>query len=103
MFAVFESGGKQHRVQEGDLVRLEKLAGEAGASITFDRVMLVGEGEDVTIGTPIVDGGKVEAEVVAQGRHKKIDVIKFKRRKNYHRKLGHRQSFTEVRITGISR
>jgi large subunit ribosomal protein L21 len=103
MFAVFESGGKQHRVQEGDVVRLERIDGEAGASVTFDRVMLVGEGEDVTVGTPIVEGGSVKAEVVSQGRGDKVEVIKFKRRKNYHRKLGHRQSFTEVRITGISR
>lgn len=103
MFAVFESGGKQHRVQEGDLVKLEKLDVAAGDAVTFDRVLLVGEGDDVSIGAPLVDGGKVTAEVVSQGRHRKIDVIKFKRRKDYHRKLGHRQSYTEIRVTGISR
>lgn len=103
MFAVFESGGKQHRVQEGDLVKLEKLDVAAGDAVTFDRVLLVGEGEDVAIGAPLVEGGKVTAEVVSQGRHRKIDVIKFKRRKDYHRKLGHRQSYTEIRVTGISR
>jgi large subunit ribosomal protein L21 len=103
MFAVFESGGKQHRVQEGDLVKLEKLDVAAGDAVTFDRVLLVGEGDDVAIGAPLVEGGKVTAEVVGQGRHRKIDVIKFKRRKDYHRKLGHRQSYTEIRVTGISR
>lgn len=103
MFAVFESGGKQHRVQEGDLVRLEKLEVEAGDAVTFDRVMLVGEGDELSIGTPLVDGGKVTAEVVAHGRGDKVVIIKFKRRQNYHRKLGHRQSYTEVRVTGISR
>ena len=103
MFAVIESGGKQHRVQQGDVLRLEKLDAEAGASITFDRVMLVGEGEDVTVGTPLVDGAGVTAEVVGHGRHDKVTVIKFKRRKDYDRKQGHRQHFTEIRVTGIRR
>lgn len=103
MFAVFESGGKQHRVREGDLVRLEKLEQPIGESIGFDRVMMIGEGDDVVVGAPFVDGGKVTAEVVDQGRADKVTVIKFKRRKNYHRKFGHRQSYTEVRVTGISR
>lgn len=103
MFAVFESGGKQHRVQEGDLVRLEKLDVEAGDAITFDRVMLIGEGDDLSVGTPLVDGGRVTGEVVSHGRGDKVVIIKFKRRQNYHRKLGHRQSYTEVRVTGISR
>ena len=103
MFAVIESGGKQHRVQEGDVLRLEKLEAEPGASVTFDRVMLVGEGEDVTIGTPVVEGGSVTAEVVGHGRHDKITVIKFKRRKDYDKKQGHRQHYTEIKVTGISR
>ncbi|MEE4301144.1 MAG: 50S ribosomal protein L21 [Pseudomonadales bacterium] len=103
MFAVIESGGKQHRVQEGDVLRLEKLDAEAGASVTFDRVMLVGEGEDVTVGTPLVEGGSVTAEVLGHGRHDKITVIKFKRRKDYDKKQGHRQHYTEIKVTGISR
>ena len=103
MFAVIESGGKQHRVQEGDVLRLEKLDAETGASVTFDRVMLVGEGDDVTVGTPLVEGGSVTAEVLGHGRHDKITVIKFKRRKDYHRKQGHRQHYTEIKVTGISR
>ena len=103
MFAVIESGGKQHRVQEGDVLRLEKLDVEAGGSVTFDRVMMVGEGDDVAIGTPVVDGSSVTAEVLAHGRGDKVTVIKFKRRKDYQRKQGHRQAYTEVRVTGINR
>jgi len=102
MFAVFESGGKQHRVTEGEVLRLEKLAGEAGDNLVFDKVMLVGEGDKVSVGQPYVDGGKVTAEVVCQGKAKKIKVLKFQRRKNHMRKQGHRQQFTEVKITGIS-
>ena len=103
MFAVFESGGKQHRVHEGDLVKLEKLDLADGETVAFEQVMMIGEGDDVAIGAPYVDGGKITAEVVGQGRHDKITIIKFRRRKNYHRKQGHRQHYTEVRVTGISR
>lgn len=103
MFAVFESGGKQHRVREGDLIKLEKLDAAAGEAVAFDQVLMVGDGDEVVVGTPYVAGGKVTAEVVGEGRHDKITVIKFRRRKNYHRKLGHRQHYTEVRVTGISR
>jgi len=102
MFAVFESGGKQHRVSEGDVIRLERLSGEPGESVEFDRVLLVSEGDGVTVGMPYVEGGKVTAEVLEQGRGAKIRVIKFKRRKNYLRRSGHRQEYTEVRITGIN-
>ncbi len=102
MFAVFESGGKQHRVSEGDVIRLERLSGEPGESVEFDRVLLVSEGDGVTVGMPYVEGGKVTAEVLGQGRGAKIRVIKFKRRKNYLRRIGHRQDYTEVRITGIN-
>ncbi len=103
MFAVFESGGKQHRVREGDVVKLEKLDLDAGDTVAFDQVMMIGEGDDVVVGAPYVEGGKVTAEVLEQGRHAKITVIKFRRRKNYHRKAGHRQAYTAVRVTGISR
>ena len=103
MFAVFESGGKQHRVVEGEVVRLERLEGEPGDNIVFDRVLMIAEGDDIAIGEPLVEGGRVTGEVVNQGRGKKIRVIKFKRRKNYLRKKGHRQAFTDVRITAINR
>ena len=103
MFAVFESGGKQHRVTEGEVVRLERLQGKPGEQIVFDRVLMIAEGNDVAVGTPLVEGGQVAGEVVEQGKGRKITVIKFKRRKNYMRKKGHRQLYTDVRITAISR
>ena len=101
MFAVIQTGGKQYRVAEGDRLRVEKLAGDVGAKITFDKVLLVG-GDSVKVGTPLVSGAKVSAEIVAQDRAKKIIVFKFRRRKNYRRKQGHRQPFTELKITGVS-
>ena len=102
MFAVFQSGGKQHRVSEGDVVQLELLEGEPGAEVTFDRVLMVADGDNVNVGTPYVNDGKVTAEVVRVDRGKKVRIIKFKRRKDYLKRQGHRQWFTEVKITGIS-
>ncbi len=102
MYAVIESGGKQHRVVEGETLKLEKIETATGETIEFDRVLMVGGGEEAKIGTPLVEGGKVTAEVVAHGRHKKITIVKFNRRKNYRKQTGHRQWFTEVKITGIS-
>lgn len=101
MFAVIESGGKQHRVSEGEVVRLERLDGGLGESIEFDRVLMVARDDDVSVGTPYVDGVSVSGEVVGQGRARKVRVIKFKRRKNYLRRAGHRQHYTDVRITEI--
>lgn len=102
MYAVFESGGKQHRVQEGEVLKLEKIELVTGETVEFDKVMLVGEGESVKVGQPLVDGAKVTAEVVSQGRHDKINIVKFKRRKHHMKRTGHRQWYTEVKITGIS-
>ena len=102
MYAVIESGGKQHRVTEGETLKLEKIEVAPGDSIEFDKVLLVGEGESVKIGEPYVDGSTVTAEVVSHGRHKKIKIVKFNRRKHYRKETGHRQWFTEVKITGIS-
>lgn len=101
MYAVIESGGKQHRVEEGETLRLEKLEAATGETVEFDRVLMVGAGSDVRIGTPVVEGGKVTAEVVAHGRGEKIRIVKFNRRKHYRNETGHRQWFTEVKITGI--
>jgi large subunit ribosomal protein L21 len=101
MFAVFKSGGKQHRVSEGEVVRLELIDAEPGASLTFDEVLLVAEGDNVTVGAPYVAGGKITAEVVGHDRHDKIRIVKFHRRKHYMRRAGHRQWYTDVRITGI--
>ena len=102
MYAVIESGGKQHRVTEGELLKLEKLDVATGDTVEFDRVLMLGAGEDVKIGTPVVEGGKVTAEVVAHGRGEKIKIVKFNRRKHYRNETGHRQWYTEVKITGIS-
>ncbi|ART79943.1 50S ribosomal protein L21 [Oceanisphaera avium] len=102
MYAVIQSGGKQHRVTEGLVLRLEKLDVETGASVEFDKVLMVAQGEDVTVGVPYIDGSKVTAEVVAHGRGKKVKIVKFRRRKHSRKQQGHRQWFTEVKITGIS-
>ena len=102
MYAVIESGGKQHRVVEGETLKVEKIEAATGDAIEFDKVLMVGGGDDIKIGTPIVDGSKVTAEVVGHGRHKKVKIVKFNRRKHYRKETGHRQWFTEVKITGIT-
>jgi|Transcript_31355 large subunit ribosomal protein L21 len=102
MYAVIESGGKQHRVVEGETLKLEKLEVATGETIEFDRVLMLGAGSDVKIGAPVVEGGKVTAEVVTHGRHEKIRIVKFNRRKHYRNETGHRQWYTEVKITGIT-
>ncbi|QFU77108.1 50S ribosomal protein L21 [Halioglobus maricola] len=102
MYAVIEAGGKQHRVVEGETLKLEKIEAATGETVEFDKVLLAGAGEEVKIGTPVVDGAKVTAEVVAHGRHKKVKIVKFNRRKHHRKETGHRQWFTEVKITGIS-
>ncbi|ART83089.1 50S ribosomal protein L21 [Oceanisphaera profunda] len=102
MYAVIQSGGKQHRVTEGLVIRLEKLDVETGASVNFDKVLMVAQGEDVKVGVPYIDGSTVTAEVVAHGRGKKVKIVKFRRRKHSRKQQGHRQWFTEVKITAIS-
>ena len=101
MYAVILSGGKQHRVQEGEVLRLEKLEAATGEDVQFDKILMVGEGESVKIGTPFVDGCKVTGQVMKQGRGAKVHIIKFRRRKHSRKQQGHRQWFTEVKITGI--
>ncbi|WP_244924022.1 50S ribosomal protein L21 [Enhygromyxa salina] len=100
--AIIKTGGKQYRVAVGDKLRIEKLSAEVGGSVEFGEVLLVGSGDDAQIGTPLVAGAKVSGLVKSHGRGKKLIVYKFRRRKNYRRKNGHRQSYTEVEITGIS-
>ncbi len=102
MYAVIRTGGKQYRVAQGDRLRVEKLPGNVGDTVTLNEVLLVGSGEGVKVGAPLVSGAKVEAKIVAQDRAKKIIVFKFKRRKNYRRKAGHRQPFTALEITNIT-
>ncbi len=101
MHAVIVTGGKQYRIKKGDTLKLESLAVAEGQSVDFDKVLLVGDGEELRVGAPYVDGCKVTADVVSHGRHKKIKIIKFKRRKHHMKRQGHRQNFTEVRITDI--
>jgi len=102
MYAVFKTGGKQYRVSQGDTLKVEKLDAGEGDAIEFDRVLMVGEGADVRIGTPYVEGSRVSARVKSQGRGPKVEIIKFRRRKHHMKRMGHRQDYTEVEITGIS-
>ena len=102
MFAVIKTGGKQYRVQEGQTLKVEKLAVEAGSAVEFNDVLLVSNGDDVKVGAPVVEGVKVTAEVVAHGRGDKVKILKFRRRKHSMKRQGHRQWFTEVKITGIN-
>ena len=102
MYAVFRSGGKQYRAAKGDVLRLEKIGGDEGATVKFDEVLLVGEGSKIKVGSPILSGSTVSGKVIRQGKSRKVSVVKFKRRKNYLRQGSHRQFFTEVEITGIT-
>jgi large subunit ribosomal protein L21 len=102
MYAIFRALGKQFRAEKGKTIRLPLMDAEAGAKVTFDEVLLSSDGETIRTGAPLVAGAKVVAEVVGQGKEPKIYVFKFKRRKNYRRKTGHRQRYTEVRITDVT-
>ena len=101
MYAVIQTGGKQYRVKSGEQVKVELLAAEVGATVSFDRVLMLGEGDGVKVGAPFVSGAAVKATVVAQGRGEKIRIFKMRRRKHYAKTQGHRQGFTEVRIDEI--
>ena len=102
MYAVFRAGGKQYRASKGEVLRLEKLDADEGAKVEFDEVLLVGEGTDIKVGSPLLPGTRVSAKVLKQGKSKKVSVVKFRRRQNYLRQHTHRQFFTEVEITDIS-
>ena len=102
MYAVFRTGGKEYRAAKGDVLRLEKIDADEGATITFDEVLLIGEGADVKVGDPLLAGSSVSGKVLSQGKTKKVNVVKFRRRQNYLRQGSHRQFYTEVEITGIS-
>ena len=101
MYAVFQTGGKQYRAGTGQTLKVEKLGVESGDTIEFDKVLMVQSDQGAKVGTPFIEGGKVSATVKANGRHKKINILKFKRRKHYMRHMGHRQYYTEVEITEI--
>lgn len=102
MYAVFATGGKQYRAAPGDVIKVEKLDAEEGATVELDQVMLVSDGDDVVVGEPVVEGGKVTARVRGHGRGDKVEIIKFKRRKNHLKRQGHRQAYTELEITDIA-
>lgn len=102
MYAVIKSGGKQYRVEYGQVIKLEKLPFEAGKTVDFNDVLMVANGENTHIGAPLVKDAIVQAEVISQGRGKKVEILKFKRRKHHMKRQGHRQDFTEVKITEIS-
>ena len=102
MYAVIQTGGKQYRVEEGTYLKIEKLELDKGDSVEFDKVLMVESDGNVKVGQPFIEGGKVTATVLSQGRHDKVRIIKFRRRKHHMKHAGHRQYYTEVQITGIS-
>ena len=102
MYAVIKTGGKQYRVANGEKLKIEQIPAEVGAELTLDQVLMVGEGETVIIGTPVIAGASVKATVLSQGRHDKVKIFKMRRRKHYQKHQGHRQNYTEIRIDGIS-
>jgi large subunit ribosomal protein L21 len=102
MYAVIVTGGKQYRVMKGETLRVEKLDIDEGGSVDFDQVLMLGDGDSITIGAPLVKGALVSASVKAHGRHDKIRIVKFRRRKHHRKQAGHRQHYTEIEITGIS-
>ncbi len=102
MYAVIKTGGKQYRVAAGEKIKVEQIPADVGSEISIDQVFMVGEGESVKIGTPVVEGASVKATVVSHGRHDKIKIFKMRRRKHYQKHQGHRQNYTELRIEAIS-
>jgi large subunit ribosomal protein L21 len=102
MYAVVSTGGKQHKVTQGEILRVEKLDAEEGASVELDKVLMIADGDKVNIGTPLVEGGKVTVVIKSHGRGKKVTIMKFKRRKHHQKCTGHRQSYTEIEVTGIA-
>lgn len=102
MYAVIANGGKQYKVSEGQILKLEQFEADAGNEVEFNEVLLIAEGEKITLGAPLVKGAVVKAEVINHGRGDKIHIIKFRRRKHHMKQMGHRQNYTEVKITGIS-
>ena len=102
MYAVIKTGGKQYRVVAGEKLKIEQIPADVGAEINLDQILMVGEGESVKIGTPLLSGASVKATVLAQGRHKQVTIFKMRRRKHYQKHQGHRQNYTEIRIDGIS-
>jgi len=102
MYAVIKTGGKQYRVTNGETLKIETVAGDIGSAVVLDKVLMVGEGDKVTVGKPLLSGATVKATIVSHGRHDKVKIFKMRRRKHYQKHQGHRQNYTEIRIDGIS-
>ncbi len=102
MYAVIKTGGKQYRVVQGETLKIETVAGDVGSALVLDKVLMVGNGDKVTVGKPLLSGASVKATIVANGRHDKVTIFKMRRRKHYQKHQGHRQNYTEIRIDGIS-
>ena len=102
MYAVVKTGGKQYKVAQDEYLKVEKLEGNEGDSIELDQVLMIADGDKLKIGSPMIDGGKVTATILSHGRHKKVEIMKFRRRKHHQKRTGHRQYYTEIKITGIN-
>ena len=102
MYAVIKTGGKQYRVKQGETLKIETVAGDVGSAIVLDKVLMVGDGDKLSVGKPLLDGATVNATIVSNGRHDKVTIFKMRRRKHYQKHQGHRQNYTEIRIDGIS-
>ncbi|WP_028388332.1 50S ribosomal protein L21 [Legionella fairfieldensis] len=103
MYAVIKTGGKQYRVKKGDVIKLELLSDDVGNEVTFSEVLMLADGDKITCGTPLIDKAIVKAEIMEHGRHKKVKIIKFRRRKHHMKQMGHRQYYTQVKITAIGK
>ena len=101
-FAVIQTGGKQYRVKQGETLKIETVAGDVGSAIVLDKVLMVGDGDKLSVGKPLLAGASVSATIVSNGRHDKVTIFKMRRRKHYQKHQGHRQNYTEIRIDGIS-
>jgi len=102
MYAVIKTGGKQYRVNQGETLKIETVAGDVGGAIVLDQVLMVGNGDKISVGKPLLSGASVKATIVSHGRHDKVSIFKMRRRKHYQKHQGHRQNYTEIRIDGIS-
>jgi len=102
MYAVVKTGGKQYRVTQDQYLKVEKLEGNEGDTIELDQVLMIADGDKLKIGSPMLDGGKVTATILSHGRHKKVEIMKFRRRKHHQKRTGHRQYYTEIKVTGIN-
>ena len=102
MYAVIKTGGKQYRVTEGEILKIETIAGDVGGAVVLDKVLMVGSGDKISVGKPLLSGATVKATIVSNGRHNKVTIFKMRRRKHYQKHQGHRQNYTEIRIDGIS-